>query len=65
MLLSSPFLPLGSMLLGHLSGRANAIVLPDDAADAGEGAELSSNILQTAQNPANDTAAYQGAAKKK
>ena len=64
-LLGSPLIPLGGLMLGHLSGRASALVLPDDAADAGEGAELSSNILQTAQNPANETAADQGAAKKK
>lgn len=48
-LMGSPFIPLGGLVLGHLSGRASAWVLPEDAPESqGEDrAESAPGILQT------------------
>lgn len=49
-LLGSPLIPLGGLVLGHLSGRATALVLPNDEPASAENAAAAPGILQTGQN---------------
>jgi hypothetical protein len=70
-LMGSPFIPLGGLVLGHLSGRASALALPEDA-PASENTEMGDpqpGILQTGRDtpaePEQTTPPSQGPAKKK